>query len=237
MNRKREEVINKLTLWISEPSKVPGGRLPSERELALEMGVSRSLLREALITLEVMGILEVRERSGIFVKVPAGEDFTVSLKTLNLWPEDLLIHLMEMRLLVEVPAAGLAAGRRNENELDQMRECVKRLNNIRDSADEMAASGAFWDSLLHTLVVDAAHNPILTRLYEGLATTMEKHIVRSRNLLLSLPDMSDRILQEHGNLVKSIADKDPDGAMNSLRNHLEKALKQLSRLKGKGISQ
>ncbi len=236
MEGKRGEVVRKLSEWVDDPGRFPGGKLPPERDLAREMGVSRTLLREAVITLEALGVLEVRERQGIFVKALRSEDFAVSLKTLSLWPEELLIHLMEMRLVVEVPAAGLAARRRTEGELEQMRKCVKHLEEVHSSPDGGASSGATWDSLLHALVVGAAHNPVLTRVYEGLTSTMEKQIVTSRGLLLRYSGMSGKILEEHELLVDSIARKDPEGAMGALRRHLEEALGQLSELKDSGIT-
>lgn len=236
MENKREEVVRRLSEWIEKPERLTGGRLPPERDLARELGVSRTLLREAVITLEALGVLEVRERQGTFVKTLRSEDFAVSLKTLSLWPEELLIHLMEMRLVVEVPAAGLAALRRTEEELEQMRKCVKHLEEVHSSPDGGASSGATWDSLLHSLVVGAAHNPILTRVYEGLTSTMEKQIVTSRGLLLRYSGMSGKILEEHELLVDSIARKDPEGAMEALRRHLEEALGQLAELKGCGTT-
>jgi GntR family transcriptional repressor for pyruvate dehydrogenase complex len=237
MENKREEVVRKLSGWIENPDRFPGGHLPPERVLAREMGVSRTLLREAVITLEALGVLEVRERQGIFVRTPREEDFAVSLRTLNLWPEDILIHLMEMRLVVEVPAAGLSALRRTEEELEQMRKCVLQLEEVHAAPDGGASSGAYWDSLLHALVVSAAHNPILTRVYEGLATTMEKYIVTSRSLLLSYSGMSGKILEEHELLVDSIARGDPEGAMAALRRHLEEAMGQLVKLRASGVAQ
>jgi GntR family transcriptional regulator, transcriptional repressor for pyruvate dehydrogenase complex len=234
MRRKRDEVIQKLAKWISEPVRTPGDKLPPERLLASQLGVSRSLLREAVITLEALGILEVREKSGIYIKTPKVEDFSGGLKTLSLWPEDILIYLMEMRLLVEAPAAGLAAVRRNETELEQMRECVRKLDEVQHSSDGGVSSGAFWDSLLHTLVVNAAHNPVLTRVYEGLSVTMEKHIIKSRNLLLSLPKMPEKIFAEHKSLVESIEEKDSLKAISSVRHHLEEALEELEKLKLSG---
>jgi len=163
MEKKRKEVVRRLSEWIERPEGLAGGKLPPERDLARELNVSRTLLREAVITLEALGVLEVRERQGIFVRTLRGEDFAVSLKTLSLWPEELLVHLMEMRLVMEVPAAGLAARRRTESELEQMRRCVAHLREVQADPDGGASSGAAWDSLLHALVVQAAHNPILTR--------------------------------------------------------------------------
>lgn len=236
MENKREEVVRKLSKWIEQPERLKGGRLPPERDLARELGVSRTLLREAVITLEALGILEVRERQGIFVRAPQGEDFVVSLKTLSLWPEELLVHLMEMRLVMEVPAAGLAARRRTERELEQMQRCVAHLREVHTAPDGGASSGAYWDSLLHALVVGAAHNPVLTRVYEGLTSTMERQIVTSRSLLLRYSGMSGKILHEHELLVDSIARGDSEGAMAALRRHLGEALEQLEDIRVHGFS-
>lgn len=235
MENKREEVVRRLSEWIERPERLTRGRLPPERDLARELGVSRTLLREAVITLEAQGVLEVRERQGIFVRALQGEDFAVSLKTLSLWPEELLVHLMEMRLVMEVPAAGLAAQRRTENELEQMRRCVAHLREVHATPDGGASSGAAWDSLLHALVVQAVHNPVLTRVYEGFTSTMEKQIVKSRSMLLKYSGMSGKILQEHELLVDSIARRDPEGAMAALRRHLGEALKRLEEIRSQGL--
>lgn len=235
MENKREEVVRRLSEWIEKPERLTGGRLPPERDLARELGVSRTLLREAVITLEALGVLEVRERQGIFVRTLQGEDFAISLKTLSLWPEELLVHLMEMRLVMEVPAAGLAAQRRTERELEQMRRCVAHLREVHAAPDGGASSGAAWDSLLHALVVGAAHNPVLTRVYEGLTSTMEKQIATSRRLLLQASGMPGKILQEHELLLDSIAKKDSEGAMAALRRHLGEALEQLEEIKNRGL--
>jgi DNA-binding FadR family transcriptional regulator len=117
-----------------------------------------------------------------------------------------------------------------------MRKCVLHLEEVHSTPDGGASSGAAWDSLLHALVVGAAHNPILTRVYEGLTSTMEKQIVTSRGLLLRYSGQSGKILAEHELLVDSIARKDPEGAMGALRRHLEEALGQLAELKASGIT-
>jgi len=122
--------------------------------------------------------------------------------------------------------------RRNDTELDQIKECVNRLEEAQHSGDGSGPSAAFWDSLLHTLVVNAAHNPVLTRVYEGLSVTMEKHIVRSRNLLLSIKGMPEKLIDEHRDLANSLEKKDPQRAIDSLRAHLEDALGELRNLKG-----
>lgn len=230
MEKKRAELVRTLTTLVREPGRFPDGRLPPERELARSLGVSRNLLREAIITMEAVGLLEIRERQGAFITLPQGEDYAASLKFLSLWPEDLLSNLMEMRLVIEVPAAGLAAGRRTEEELARMKQCVRRLDEVQGNPDHGFSSGAVWDTMLHALVLNAAHNPILSRVYEALASTMEKYIVISRSKLLALDGWPGKVFEEHKALVRAIESRDPEAAREALRRHLSGALQTLNDL-------
>jgi GntR family transcriptional regulator, transcriptional repressor for pyruvate dehydrogenase complex len=234
LEKKRAELVRALTSMIREPERFPEGRLPPERELAKALGVSRNLLREAIITMEALGLLEMRERMGTFITLDKADNYSASLKFLSLWPEDLLSNLMEMRLVVEVPAAGLAAQRRTGDELARMRDCVRQLEAVQGNPDHGFSSGAVWDTLLHTLVLDAAHNPVLSRVYEGLASTMGKYIDISRGKLLALEGWSAKTLREHSDLVEAIAAKDADAAMAAERRHLEGALFKLNELRASG---
>lgn len=230
MEKKRAELIQRLRAMIASGEGFSGGKLPSERELAASLSVSRNLLREAIVSLEALGVLEVRDRQGAYVMNPSGEAFSASLRFASLLPADMLINLMEMRLVIEAPIAALAARRRTEAELQGMRSCLRRLEEVAGSPDGGASSGGQWDSLLHKLVVDAAHNPLLSRLYEGLAATMERHIAASRELLLGREGWSERILAEHGALVDAIAAGEASAAEIAQRRHLEAALAQLRAL-------
>jgi GntR family transcriptional repressor for pyruvate dehydrogenase complex len=224
VERKRAELVRRLSILIREPGAFPGGRLPPERELAKELGASRTILREAMITLEAMGLVEIRERQGAFVSGPEKGDFSAGLRLLSLWPDDVPTTLMEARLMMEVPAAALAARRRSAEELARMKECLARLEAAGAEPDGGAASGAVWDSQLHSIVVDAAHNPILGRVYEALRSTMERHIETSRARLYAMEGRPEKILEEHRLLVAAIERRDPEAAAEALRAHLGEAL-------------
>lgn len=235
MERKRLELVQQLKSLIQSSSfsgKHNGTetKLPPERELAQSLGVSRNLLREAMITLEAMGYIEIRERQGAFIINPYAEDFTAGLKFVSLWPDDMLIHVMEMRKVVEVPIAGLAALRRTDEELARMKECVGMLIQAHQEPDGGASKGAQWDSLLHMQIVNSAHNPLLTRLYEALSATMDRYISMSRAKLLALPAWPAKIVAEHRLLVETIEAKDAARAEDAQRQHLESALEKLKSL-------
>lgn len=227
VDKKRSELVKRLTEMIREPDEFPGGKLPPERELASELKVSRNLLREAIITLEAAGFLEIRERQGTFILEPGAEEFGGSLKFLALWSDEVLVHLMEARLAVESPAAAFAAERKTAEELARMRDCVAHLERVQGDLDEGLSSGAIWDSSLHGIIVNAAHNPVLSRLYEGLAATMERYIITSRTKIMALDAWPGTILEEHRAIVAAIAAGDGIGAEEAMRSHLTKALGQL----------
>jgi len=230
MEKKRSELVKRLSDLIREPGAFPSGQLPPERELAKSLGVSRNLLREAIITMDALGLLEIRERQGTFIAEPGAADFAGSLKFLAYWPDDILPHLMEARLCVEPPAAFYAAARRSDYELERMRDCVEHLEKVHTDLDRGLASGAVWDSNLHALIVNASRNPVLGRMYEGLASTMERYITISRTKLLVLHAWPGNILEEHRRIVRAIADRDGDAAAAALREHLSNALKKLNEL-------
>jgi GntR family transcriptional repressor for pyruvate dehydrogenase complex len=233
MERKRAELVRQLTMMIREPGRFPGGQLPAERELAASLGVGRNLLRESIITLEAMGLLEIRERQGTFIIVPDTGDLMASLRTLSMWPDEVLGHLMEMRLIIEVPAAGLAAERRTADELARMRECLYRLERTRQTTqqDGLEDEAAAWDTQLHGLVLKAAHNPILDRVHEGLSAAMARHVTISRKILLSLADWPAKVLAEHQALVGAITAGDSLAARAAMHRHLAGALQQLGELR------
>ncbi len=230
MDKKRQELVQRIKTMLQNPATFPDGKLPPERELAARLGASRNLLREALITLEALGFIEIRDRLGAFILNPYAEDFMASLKFVSLWPDDMLIQVMEMRVVVEVPIAGLAALRRTEDELEKMKQCLNMLVRVHTDPDGGASQGAQWDSMLHMLIVQAAHNPLLTRLYEGLSTTMERYISMSRTKLLALEGWPSKIVDEHASLVRAIEAADEDAAREAQRQHLQSALQMLKTL-------
>ncbi len=230
MEKKREELVRQLLGMILDPKNFPDGKLPSERDLAVDLDISRNLLREVIITLEAMGYIDVRERQGAYIVRPNSDDFAASLKFASLWPGDMLINLMEMRLLIEPPIAGVAALRRSDDDLAKMKDCIAKLVAVHDGPSRGASSGAQWDSTLHMLIVHAARNPLLTRLYEGMSVTMDRHIVISRIKLLALDAWPQKIIEEHSALVAAIEAKDEVAAREAQSRHLGSALAMLKEI-------
>jgi GntR family transcriptional repressor for pyruvate dehydrogenase complex len=153
VNTKRDDVIIKLKELIKDKMYTKGSKLPPERKLATMLGVSRSLLREAVITLEAWGVLTSVERQGIFVVTPDLVNFTENMQFIPLWLEDIVPQVMEMRWLLNVSAAELAAFRRTDEDLVKLQTCIAHLKSSNCDSEEGKKKSSYLEIILHNLYI------------------------------------------------------------------------------------
>ncbi|GCE40264.1 predicted biotin regulatory protein BioR (GntR family) [Rhodococcus wratislaviensis] len=190
-----------------------GAKLPGETTLAAELGVGRSTVREAVRMLAGLGMLESRQGAGVFLRRSSPrQDWDRVLRT------EEILHVVEVRNTVEIEAARLAATRRDEADLQALRRALDAR-----SAASGAGAAAFVDAdiALHRAVVVAAHNPVLTELFETF-------VPRLRDAMLDLMDVwemtasSQPDADAHRLLVEAIADGDAAKAARISAEHLER---------------
>jgi GntR family transcriptional regulator, transcriptional repressor for pyruvate dehydrogenase complex len=224
MNSTRKELIQKLIQLISKGNIAVNGKLPSERELASSLNTSRPLLREALISLEALGYLEIRDRQGIFLTSENPNEALRALGQAQVWPLEILSQVMEIRQIMDPGATALAAVRRKAGDIEKMNECISVLEKIHSERDPNEASlGAYWNKVLHSTIFNATGNTLLARLYEGLLEMSEKGITAMRKNVLNYgtPDANRQVLEQHRKLVAAIRDKDMDRAGEAAKAHLK----------------
>lgn len=193
-----------------------GDRLPAERELSADYNVSRPAVREAMIALEVQGLIEVRVGSGAYVRrLPGQEDepgFNVTA-----------FELMEARLLFESEAAALAAVHISDEELDQLDELVRQIadENRQPRVTENA------DEAFHRLIATATRNAAVLKFVE------EMWRLRSSSpecaLLLEKARTANvrPVVEEHSAIVKALRSRDPAAARAAMRAHLQAVIDHL----------
>ena len=235
MNRKREKVISKLKELIKNRMYTKGSKLPSERELAEKLGVSRSLLREAIITLEAWGVLESVERHGVFVVQPIMDDFIANIQFMPMWLEDLLPQVMEIRWLLYVSSAELAAERRTAEELTKMKTCIQKLKGGNFQTEEKKKESSNWEIALHNLYISAAHNTIMERINEGLDSLIERNAHLYNIIFMEIDDWFELVVSQHEQLVQAIEEKNPRKAKAIMVQHLEDSIQKLEKLSEKGL--
>ncbi|ANZ14407.1 transcriptional regulator [Streptomyces noursei ATCC 11455] len=188
-----------------------GSRLPGETTLAKTLGVGRSTVREALRALAGAGMVQPRQGAGVFV---------IAAEPTEDWPTRLrraaVADVYEVRAMVEVQAARVAAERRTEADVTALYAALERRR--ADGADDAAFVDA--DIALHAAVVDAAHNPVLTDLFGQFVPALRQgliDLVRLLGLRDHDPHHGDA---RHTALIEAVAAGDADTAGDVLQSEL-----------------
>lgn len=197
-----------------------GTKLPSERQLAARLSVSRPLVREALRSLVERGLIEVAPGRGAFVRPVRTSDAARPLDALyrrqNVTPRD----LMEARMMLEREAAGLAAERAEPQDLEMLERALGRLDRASGLIER-----ARWDVTIHALIARMSRNPVIETMFGSIASLTFELILRS----LGDPSVAREGLPYHREIFEAIRAGDLQGAREAMEGHLSVA----ARLYGK----
>ncbi|WP_129840222.1 FCD domain-containing protein [Streptomyces sp. RFCAC02] len=214
-----EQATDRLRRQITDGEWPVGTKLPGETTLAATLGVGRSTVREALRALAGAGLVRARQGAGVFViATEPAEDLPTRLRRAA------VTDVYEVRELLEVEAARLAARRRTDDDLAALRDAL--------AGRRAAAAGdnaAFVDAdiALHAAVVAAARNPVLTGLFAEFAPALREGLIDMLDLLDLRRDNANHGDTEHAALVDAIAAGDADRAGHLLREDLRATLTRL----------
>ena len=207
-----EEVVERLHAFIDVNELKPGDRLLSERELAQRLGVSRTSVRQALTALRVSGLVEIRHGDGVFL-VRSPQDVVPQLAQGLLDSHAKLPAIMEVREALETQTARLAARRRTDADLNEMRQALTEMSAVLDVGEDAADA----DRHFHRAVAAASHNEILINMMDQLADLIDQ----TRRASLSRPGRPPRSLMAHDAILHAIEAQDEDAAAHAMRDHLE----------------
>jgi DNA-binding FadR family transcriptional regulator len=191
-----------------------GQRLPPERELAEQFGVSRVTVRDALRALEAMGLIEVRvgARGGAFVTVPTGSIVGQTMSDMMMMsavtPED----IVEARLVVELGTVTLACARATDEDLAELQDLAERSQSALDA--KTYTRELSWD--FHALVAKAAHNGAIESLTSSFRSSLSMHPIRTREGARA----HTLTVDEHTSILKAIVKRDGATARREMAKHL-----------------
>ncbi|MDI3404415.1 FadR/GntR family transcriptional regulator [Streptomyces cavernicola] len=214
-----EQATERLRTRITAGDWPVGTRLPGETTLAKELGIGRSTVREALRALAGAGLVQPRQGAGVFV---------TALHPTEDWPTRLrraaVVDVYEVRMLVEVEAARLAADRRTPADVEALHAALAAR---REAAGADDASFVDADIALHAAVVDAAHNPVLTDLFAEFAPALRQALIDLLTLLTLRTPEPNPGDDSHAALVHAVERGDAEGAAGALRGELGETLARL----------
>ncbi|TFD49203.1 FadR family transcriptional regulator [Cryobacterium sp. Hh11] len=205
-----EQLVAQLLAYIESAHLGPGDLLPAERELAERLGVSRATLAQALVALEVLGVIDVQHGTGaVLVYRPSIATVISGLREhRNRLPE-----IVEARSTLEVKLAELAAERRTDADLLAIEDALRVM------AEEIAVGdrGSHGDELFHQAVTAAAHSPVLAQLMAFIA----EMILETRLESLAQPGRPEQSLASHRAIAAAIRSQDADEAAAKMLAHIE----------------
>jgi GntR family transcriptional repressor for pyruvate dehydrogenase complex len=191
----------------------PGDRLPPERELSVMMGVSRSSLREALRALSILNILEMRQGDGTYITSLDTELLVEPMDFFLTMDQPSLPQLFEVRRLLEIETAGIAASRRTDEQVEVLEDCIQRAEQSTDNPAAFLQA----DIDLHEGIARATHNPILSRFIISLRIIGKA----SREKTVSIPGVMESTILAHTKLVDAIRLGDAVAARQAMKEHLD----------------
>jgi GntR family transcriptional regulator, transcriptional repressor for pyruvate dehydrogenase complex len=213
------ETIRRLKAMITSGQFSAGERLPSERDLAADLAVSRNSLREAIRALSLVGILEARHGDGTYVTSLAPRLLLDSLSLLGEISGDAtVLDLLAIRRILEASAAEQAAARITEEQLDELERCVEAMNHDPQRGDgsvEQVVSQA--DVRFHSIIGEASGNPALAALVDTLnSRTLQARVWRG----YAQVGVFASTLAEHAAILSALRDRDPSRAFAHAAAHI-----------------
>ncbi len=204
-------VAERLLAAVNEGSLKPGEQLPTELELAGQLGVGRTSLREAIQRLRTIGVLEVRNGLGTFVVDRTRMEPVHSFMEWSVANEFEVTEVFEARLSLEVSAAGLAGERVSDEDLEALQRAARRHSEA-SGIEQLIDT----DEEFHAALVHAAGNALLERLYSMLVPGLREF----RRMSLAIPASAARSAHTHDGIVEAIVARDPFRSRKATLEHL-----------------
>ena len=220
-----EQIVEQIGQLVAEGHLKPGDRLPSERELVERFQVSRASIREAISALEMMGLIEVRSGEGTYIRQVNIDSVVAPLAWMLFIEKDTELELYEARKILEVQAAGLAAERAEENDINEMFEALE----VMRMDLQIQRLGEDADHNFHYAIARATHNKILFRLMNTISDTMMKTLKTSRSKLYEDKNTPEKLYKEHYLLYEAIKNHDVERAQKLMLDHLVGVENQLAK--------
>ncbi|SFB06279.1 regulatory protein, gntR family [Collimonas sp. OK607] len=211
-------VAGQIQQMIRDQKILPGTRLPSERDLSTQLDVSRASVREALIALELTGVIEVRGGSGIYVNEKT--DAPADIKGAGCGP----FEVLSARRLIEGEVAAMAAKMATDSAVDAIMQTVSDMERFSDDRVKNEQADRAFHMAIATATGNSALILVLSNLWDErghLWSKMEEHF--------HTEDLRRETLTDHRRILEAIAARDPAGARRAMRAHLERVTREFSR--------
>jgi len=196
----------------------PGERLPSERDLAAQLDVSRPSLREALSALETAELVTTRAGSGVFVAEVLGSAFAPQLVQLFSTHDEALFDYITFRRDLEALAAERAAREASETDLQVVTTVFEKMVAAHDQRS--AKAEAALDAEFHMAIVEASHNVVMLHMMRSMFEMLREGVFYNRQALFAIRTTRRELLDQHRAIHDAVIGRDPAAARAAVEAHL-----------------
>jgi DNA-binding FadR family transcriptional regulator len=195
----------------------PGDRLPSERDLAEQLGVSRPTIREAMIALEIAGIIEIKTGSGIYIT-----DHPPELKIVDegVGP----FEILDTRYILESEACALAAARISDQQIEELKQTISEMEEEQKRADASEQA----DMKFHLLIAEASQNSAISAIIKWLWELRNQSRLSQVFMVRLRKEGIHPSINEHKKIVAALEKRNPEKARNAMKMHIEGATEAAS---------
>lgn len=216
-SRLYEQIIEQIQNLVMDGALRPGDKLPSERELAEQFGVSRTAVREAVKALREKGLVEIQPGRGTFITNSISEVMRDSLDLIvRVGLSNGVLNLNEVRTLLEPGIAALAAERRTETDLDILEEDIAAMDAAMHDADVFAEA----DLEFHLALASATQNPLIPILLDPIVDLLREH----RKRIFLVEGGPQRGQYHHRRIFAAVKQHDTAAAREAMCDHLKQVL-------------
>ncbi|BDR72076.1 GntR family transcriptional regulator [Clostridium tetani] len=217
-----EEVIEQIKDMIYKGILKKGDKLPSERDMVEKLQVSRTSVREALRSLEIVGLIESRQGEGNFIKEDFEDGLIEPLSVMFMLQDSKSEEILELRKIIEVGTIKLAAKRITESELEELNELKEKLKtpNKEENLAEI-------DREFHYKIAAASKNFLLLGVLNAISALMESYIKDARKSILEEEGNRQELITQHENIFEALNNNSEDEAVEAMTKHLDFANKYM----------
>lgn len=216
-----EEIVKQLTELIESGKLQPGDKLPPERQLADELQVSRTAIREALRSMESMGYIESKVGGGTFVKAISLDNVLSPFSAVLCQDKKLIKELLEVRQLLESEIASLASQRATA---ENIKELQAALDEMKKDIDK-GGTGLEGDNAFHNALAKSSDNSAMSKIL----SLCDELLSKSRESTLRIPGQPIKSLHDHYEIFNAIKNKDSELSKSLMSQHIIKAQQNYSK--------
>jgi GntR family transcriptional regulator, transcriptional repressor for pyruvate dehydrogenase complex len=212
-SRLYEQIVQQIEDSIHKGALKEGEQLPAERELALQFGVSRTAVREAVKALREKGLVEAFPGKGTFITSATSRSVRQTLdRMMKAGQSEVTPNLAEVREILEPEIAALAATRAKEENLAAMREAIVVMDEARQDPDAFIEA----DLDFHLALAEAAANPLILSLIDSIVGLLREQRIR----IFHVDGGPERGQYHHKRILEAVEHRDSQGARDAMRAHL-----------------